>query len=188
MVGYEQHATKAEAALTRLAGHTSGRSSQLKDVDDDSLLLLTAYTDPSNPWTTSSAAHASLSLLSALPSAKTSRFIVDTVLQRHLRPIFSKTTSKVTSSGRPSQYPEQDARVTEAATRGGIEEPAWKTGSGLTAVSTFAWAVDALEVSSCHSRPSGNMSKCSRHISKERPDQGKLAFIYSCPVDPTRRP
>jgi hypothetical protein len=135
----------------RLAEDTAAFSNQYENKDDDDtydlLLMITAYTDPSAPWSTSSASRASLSLLSALSPDKISRFIVDTVLQHHLRRIFSQTTYKVTSSGRPSRYPEQDARAAEAAARGGIDEPPWKTGRGLTAVSTFAWAVAASEVS-----------------------------------------
>ena len=99
------------------------------------------------PWTTRSASLTARSLLSTLSRETVTELIVDTILQRHLRPIFSKSTTKLTSSGRPSQYPSQypgqnapkDAAV-------GDDEPLWKR-NGLGVVSMFAWAVETSNVS-----------------------------------------
>lgn len=64
-------------------------------------------------------------------------FIVDSILQSYLRPLFSKATGKVTSSGRPSAYDDPTALLDSRLNQ---ETPAWKK-EGPHVVTVFRWAV-----------------------------------------------
>ncbi|CVK93113.1 uncharacterized protein FMAN_12519 [Fusarium mangiferae] len=69
------------------------------------LIKLTAVTDPQDPWTTAQAATAASKLLfQHLEGESLNEFITNTILQEHLKPLFMKSSSRITASGRPSQY------------------------------------------------------------------------------------
>ncbi|KAF5617297.1 tRNA nucleotidyltransferase [Fusarium sp. NRRL 25303] len=87
------------------------------------LIKLTAVTDPQDPWTTAQAATAASKLLfEHLEGESLNEFITNTILQEHLKPLFMKSSSRITASGRPSQYNMIDDR-----SRAVIEVQSWRT-------------------------------------------------------------
>ncbi|KAF5661856.1 hypothetical protein FHETE_8262 [Fusarium heterosporum] len=91
-----------EAAVAGLSIISSKYSFSLGERD---LLRLTAITDPQDPWTTAiAAATASKLLTDQLTSQELTDFITSAVLQKLLKPLFMKSSARVTTSGRPSQY------------------------------------------------------------------------------------
>jgi hypothetical protein len=107
-------------------------------------VVITAYTDSRDSWTTEHAAlQASHLLDTSLPERRTRDFIVGSILKDYLRPLFSKSTSKVTASGRPSQFRNQ-----EQVQRDGLEPPSWKK-QGPMAIAILRWAVKTSKVGSC---------------------------------------
>ncbi|RBR11173.1 uncharacterized protein FIESC28_09163 [Fusarium coffeatum] len=81
-------------------------------IDEDLLVKLTAVTDPQDPWTTPVAASAASRILSEqLPATRLTEFIAVRILQGTLKPLFTKSpSSRITASGRPSQYTIVDDR------------------------------------------------------------------------------
>ncbi|KAF5717424.1 tRNA nucleotidyltransferase [Fusarium globosum] len=101
------------------------------------LIKLTAVTDPQDPWTTAQAATAASKLLSEhLEGESLNEFITNTILQEHLKPLFMKSTSRITASGRPSQYNMIDDR-----SRAVIEVQSWRT-QAPWAEATIQWTVN----------------------------------------------
>jgi hypothetical protein len=138
-------ASKKQRTEATLACLSLLPSSALDTSPNQLLLRLAAFIDPQYPWTTPEAGRISSSILDRIlpyDDAQRSRekFIVESILQGYLRPLFSRTTSKVTSSGRPSAYQEDAAARME--TRLNVEEPAWKK-EGPHALAIFQWAVTA---------------------------------------------
>jgi hypothetical protein len=128
-------AEAASACLYQLSTAWSYR------LDDNVLLLTTAYTDSNDPWTTEAGAYSSSTMLEQhLLGDRLTEFIVKTVLQGYLRPLFSKSTTKVTDSGRPNQFPDS------ASQRIGLEQAPWKAQQPRV-ISTFRWAVHSSNVS-----------------------------------------
>lgn len=110
-------------------------------LDDSTLLKVVAFTDPRDSWTTVKAAGVASGLLQTqLSAVRKTEFIVGPILQTFLKPLFAKSSSRVTASGRPAHY--------QATAERGRHPPAassWK-GHAPWAVSTLRWAVDASEV------------------------------------------
>ncbi|CAM1511089.1 Fc.00g086020.m01.CDS01 [Cosmosporella sp. VM-42] len=111
-------------------------------LDESSLLTVAAYTDSRDPWTTLKVSEVASSLLEAeLKNTKKADFIAGPLLQAFLRPLFAKSSTRVTASGRPSHY------QTPIDQQGHFSEiPVWKEQIPW-AVSTFRWAVKASESS-----------------------------------------
>ncbi|KAF5529419.1 CCA tRNA nucleotidyltransferase mitochondrial [Fusarium mexicanum] len=106
-------------------------------LDQITLVKLTAVTDPQDPWTTAQAAAAASKLLSKhLEGESLNEFITNTVLQKHLKPLFMKSSSRITASGRPSQYDMIDDR-----SRPVIEVQSWRT-QAPWAEATIQWTVN----------------------------------------------
>ncbi|KAF4442150.1 CCA tRNA nucleotidyltransferase mitochondrial [Fusarium acutatum] len=106
-------------------------------LDQITLVKLTAVTDPQDPWTTAQAAAAASKLLSEhLEGENLNKFITNTVLQNHLKPLFMKSSSRITASGRPSQYDMIDDR-----SRPVIEVQSWRT-QAPWAEATIQWTVN----------------------------------------------
>ncbi|CAH0025548.1 unnamed protein product [Clonostachys rhizophaga] len=106
----------------------------------DSLIQIAAFTNPSDPWVTDEASSFATAILSpeyvaSSNAADVSTFITRSILQDYLRPIFSKATTRVTSSGRPTQFPDPDP----SPHRQGVEPPAWKK-HGFRIIPIFRWA------------------------------------------------
>ncbi|EWG51540.1 hypothetical protein FVEG_10473 [Fusarium verticillioides 7600] len=106
-------------------------------LDQITLVKLTAVTDPQDPWTTAQAAAAASKLLSKhLEGESLNDFITNAVLQKHLKPLFMKSSSRITASGRPSQYDVVDDR-----SRPVIEVQSWRT-QAPWAEATIQWTVN----------------------------------------------
>ncbi|KAF4952645.1 hypothetical protein FGADI_6535 [Fusarium gaditjirri] len=106
-------------------------------LDQTTLVKLTAVTDPQDPWTTAQAAAAASKLLSdQLEGESLTEFITNTVLQKHLKPLFMKSSSRITASGRPSQY----AMINDGS-RPVIEMQPWRT-QAPWAEATIQWTVN----------------------------------------------
>lgn len=123
-----------EATLSSLdiLAHTGG-----SNLDERTLVFLTAYANSQDPWTTKESAKYASHLLEPVTSEdRIDSFIVESILQNHLRPLFSNTTNKVTQAGRPAQCSPPDQRVLPQ----GLRQPEWKTHGSLI-ISMFRWAV-----------------------------------------------
>ncbi|ENH75272.1 hypothetical protein FOC1_g10010663, partial [Fusarium oxysporum f. sp. cubense race 1] len=106
-------------------------------LDQTTLVKLTAVTDPQDPWTTAQAAAAASKLLAEqLECESLTEFITNTVLQKYLKPLFMKSSSRITASGRPSQYAMIDDR-----SRPVIEVQPWRT-QAPWAEATIQWTVN----------------------------------------------
>ncbi|KAF5531914.1 CCA tRNA nucleotidyltransferase mitochondrial [Fusarium napiforme] len=106
-------------------------------LDQVTLVKLTAVTDPQDPWTTAQAAAAASKVLSEhLEGESLNEFITNAVLQKHLKPLFMKSSSRITASGRPSQYDMVDDR-----SRPVIEVQSWRT-QAPWAEATIQWTVN----------------------------------------------
>ncbi|KAF4337704.1 CCA tRNA nucleotidyltransferase mitochondrial [Fusarium beomiforme] len=122
-----------EAAVASLSLLCSKHSAIL---GQDSLLKLTAVTDPQDPWTTAKAATTASKLLSEqLLGENLTSFLVNTVLQKTLKPLFMKSSSRITASGRPSQYDTIDDRSRP------VEVHPWRARAPW-AVATIQWTVN----------------------------------------------
>lgn len=134
----EANSLVAEAGLACLQLLSTSWSCRLDDV---ALLSVVHYTDPEDSWTTGEAASLASRVLDRhLPGTKVADFIAGPLLQTYLRPIFSKSSARVTAAGRPSHFLEPTDR-----SRPQLEPPSWKR-SGLHVVSDFKWAVQASDV------------------------------------------
>ncbi|KAF5546378.1 CCA tRNA nucleotidyltransferase mitochondrial [Fusarium phyllophilum] len=106
-------------------------------LDQITLVRLTAVTDPQDPWTTAQAAAAASKLLDEhLEGESLNEFITNTALQKHLKPLFMKSSSRITASGRPSQYDMIDDR-----SRPAIEVQSWRI-QAPWAEATIQWTVN----------------------------------------------
>ncbi|KAF1733951.1 uncharacterized protein CRV24_005483 [Beauveria bassiana] len=128
-------ATISEAALAALYS----LDAEAEHVDNV-LLHIVPYTDADQPWTTESAAFTADRLLDRYLSGKRKQeFIVGSVLQSHLRPLFSKSSSSVTAEGRPALY-----RAPPPPAGFHAQKATWKE-AGPLIVTLFDWAVQASE-------------------------------------------
>lgn len=119
-------------------------------LDNKQLLLITAYTESSDPWTLETArVHSSEILTRQLRGIPDSDavFLLGTVLQDHLKPIFAHFVPKYTTpSGRPAHYAAENRTSISTAseeTRGWTEKLAY-------AATTLVWAVNHAEVGISH--------------------------------------
>ncbi|OLN97322.1 hypothetical protein CCHL11_01111, partial [Colletotrichum chlorophyti] len=138
-------AVLAEKALEVLKCLVVGFSALLDDTD---LISVAAYVDSDDTWTTEQAAASARDILHhAFAKSDDIKyvFIVSTLLQNFIRPIFSRTTSsRITSSGRKAYYAndnQEDGIGRELVTGSVNDMKPWK-GVQLHAITVFAWAVD----------------------------------------------
>lgn len=131
----EGQAELSKAALSCLDTLTSRLPSH--GLSPQTLLRITAFSSPEDAPPNTADAILSRALRPDEGQEKTTSLIVDTILQSYLRPLFSKTTAKLTPAGRPSAYPDTTPLPD---TRLGQETPAWKA-EGPRAVAVFRWAV-----------------------------------------------
>ncbi|RSM07981.1 hypothetical protein CEP52_004916 [Fusarium oligoseptatum] len=74
-------------------------------LDEDTRLKLIRVTDARDTWTTSISATTATELLAQqLKDEEMVDFIIGPVLQKTLKPLFTRHSSRITASGRPSQY------------------------------------------------------------------------------------
>ena len=139
MLDYETQSLISEAVLACLRILVSGWACRL---EDPNLLIVVSYTNKDDAWTTERSSSFASELLSIqLARGQKEAFIVDRLLQSHLRNIFSKSSVRVTASGRPSHF--QDS--VEQPDRK-FDPPAWKQ-AGPGVLTCFQWVVNASDVS-----------------------------------------
>ncbi|KAM3511166.1 hypothetical protein MY11210_005217 [Beauveria gryllotalpidicola] len=127
----------SEAALAALYSFNA----EAEHVDHVLLLYILSYTDAGQPWTTEPAAITAQRLLDRyLPGQKKQEFIIGSVLQSHLRPLFSKSSSSVTAEGRPALFRAPPPEVGSHA-----QKAAWKEAGPHIVTTLFDWAVQASE-------------------------------------------
>jgi hypothetical protein len=123
-------------------------------LDDEVLYALLVYTDNTftrcSPQVTARAT-ALLEQQFGVPGSPTKeQFLTDTVLQKYLRPLFSKSKpSSITASGRKAEYTDSSAiRGENIPEESALTKP-WKY-TDQRAIPAFAWAVHEADVSSSH--------------------------------------
>ncbi|KAK1953573.1 hypothetical protein LY78DRAFT_594282 [Colletotrichum sublineola] len=112
-------------------------------LDEKDLVCIAAYTDSQNAWTTTSAASSSEDVLSSsLNNDTMHKFIASTLLERFIRPVFSRTASnRITSTGRKAYFINDDqSQVTRDPVTETTEIKPWKS-TQIHAITVFAWAV-----------------------------------------------
>ncbi|KAL2023969.1 hypothetical protein VTK56DRAFT_204 [Thermocarpiscus australiensis] len=127
-------------ALEALTKQTS--SARLDD--EEVLLTLVAFTDESQEWSDPETAAIASTILKQLFSSSgptKEQFITETVLQRYLRPLFSKSKpSSVTASGRKAAYTDSLDTRGQSIPDDSAQTKPWKY-IDLRAVPAVAWAV-----------------------------------------------
>lgn len=121
-------------------------------LDDDVLLTLLSFTDDSESWHSNNRGIIATRVLEqqfALPGATPTKdqFLADTVLQRYLRPLFSRSKpASVTASGRKAEYSEGALSRGESMPDESVRTKPWKY-NDLRAIPAVAWAVHEVQVS-----------------------------------------
>lgn len=132
---YATHALVAELVLAAL--ELLSRLG-LDVIDDQALVLIVAYTDVHDPWTTASSSCLATSLVAShISDDKLTPFIVGPVLQAYVRPIFSQSSGTDVRTGRPGR-----CRHVHHSSQDGLR---WKEQDPLV-TSVFRWAVDNADV------------------------------------------
>ncbi|KAK0645589.1 hypothetical protein B0T16DRAFT_411522 [Cercophora newfieldiana] len=113
--------------------------------NEDIILTLAAFTELFQPWVPSTeiCEQATQLLLDLLAANNTTReqFIVDTILQRYLRKLFSKSKpASITASGRKAEYVDPAAGRGEGIPDDSNETKPWKF-SDFRAIALARWAV-----------------------------------------------
>ncbi|KAK0714934.1 hypothetical protein B0H67DRAFT_229057 [Lasiosphaeris hirsuta] len=115
--------------------------------DDEFWLTLIALSDTTQDWTKISPkvpgrANALIQARFAGDGSRKERFIVEDVLQRYLRPLFSRSKpASITTAGRKAEYQDPSAGRGEGIPNDSEETKPWKF-KGSRAIPAVAWAVD----------------------------------------------
>jgi hypothetical protein len=124
-------------------------------LDEEVLYALLVYTDNTlttwcSPPTTAKAT-ALLEQQFSVPGSPTKeQFLTDAVLQKYLRPLFSKSKpSSITASGRKAEYTDSAAARGENMPEESPLTKPWKY-TDQRAIPALAWAVRTADVSSSH--------------------------------------
>ncbi|KAM0445835.1 hypothetical protein ACHAPV_006724 [Trichoderma viride] len=107
---YAAHSLVAEIGLALLVIISLFCTSPAEHLlfDDVVLVSVVAYTGENDAWTTKESSQLAARLLkSNLAEDKLDTFITQRLLQDTLRPLFSKSSTRLTASGRPSQLAQQ---------------------------------------------------------------------------------
>ncbi|KAK1635246.1 hypothetical protein BDP81DRAFT_377328 [Colletotrichum phormii] len=133
--------TLAEQALDILSSLVLRFSPSL---DDQNLIAIAAYTDRKETWTTVEAELYAKEILShSLDDAQKHAFLNSVVLERFIRPIFSRTSSsRITSTGRKAHFADDSQdRFTPGVFADTDDAKPWKT-TQVHAITIFSWAVE----------------------------------------------
>lgn len=147
---YAAHSLAAEIGLALLVIISLFCSSPTEPflLDDVALISVVAYTDGTDAWTTEESSQlASRLFKSSLAGDKLDTFITQRLLQETLRPLFSKSSTRLTASGRPSQLAQQPTSTQARTSLDSVSQEREK----LHAASICKWAVMLCSVS----RPKG---------------------------------
>ncbi|KAL7897949.1 hypothetical protein HDV63DRAFT_404302 [Trichoderma sp. SZMC 28014] len=137
---YAAHSLAAEIGLALLVIISLFCSSPTEPflLDDVALISVVAYTDGTDAWTTEESSQlASRLFKSSLAGDKLDTFITQRLLQETLRPLFSKSSTRLTASGRPSQLAQQPTSTQARTSLDSVSQEREK----LHAASICKWAV-----------------------------------------------
>lgn len=117
---------------------------------DEALLTIVAFADETQDWgAPETAAIAAVLLLGQLLTASRltqEQFISETILQRHLRPLFSRSKpASLTASGRKAAYADSSAARGQSIPDDTAQTKPWKY-TDLRAIPAVAWAVSHADV------------------------------------------
>lgn len=120
-------------------------------LESEVLYALLVYTDDSRIWCSPNGKEVANRLLEEqlnFPGGPTKEeFLIETVLQKYLRPLFSRSKpSSITASGRKAEYTEGAASRAESIPEESALTKPWKY-TDLRAVPAVAWAVREADVS-----------------------------------------
>lgn len=118
-------------------------------LDDEVLLTIVAFTDETQDWTTPETVQIATALLEQQFRASgptQEQFITETLLQRYLRPLFSKSKpASITASGRKAEYADTSAAQGQNIPDDSAQTKPWKY-TDLRAVPAMGWAVSQADV------------------------------------------
>ncbi len=121
-------------------------------LDDDVLFALLVYSgylrkSPlASPKTKETAARLLEQQFSIPGSPTKEKFIIDSILQKYLRPLFSKSKpASVTASGRRAEYPDTPTRGESMPDDSALTKP-WKY-TDLRAIPALFWVIHEADVS-----------------------------------------
>jgi hypothetical protein len=141
---------KASGMGIELLGGLMERLVRPVRLDDEVLYALLVRTDQRTTWGSRESTAMALALLEeqfSIPGSPTKeQFITDSVLQRYLRPLFSKSKpSSITASGRKAEYQDTATRGESMPDDSALTKP-WKY-TDLRAIPALEWAVREADVS-----------------------------------------
>ena len=114
-------------------------------LDDEALLCLVAYSDGRAPWTTDQIRNEAVVILNQqLIPTRRPYFVINTVMESFLKPIFSQSrSSRVTASGRRMHYDRVSRSAADSDTA--TSQPLW-TGKGAYSIFILHWALSECDV------------------------------------------
>ncbi|KAL6817019.1 hypothetical protein V8C40DRAFT_83119 [Trichoderma camerunense] len=139
-VDYTARSLTAEVglALLVLISLLCGSSSEPFTFDDTVLVYVVTYTDKDDAWTTAESSRLAARVVEInLADDKLDTFITQCLLHDTLRPLFSKSSTKLTASGRPLQISQPPNSMQPTTSFDNISQEQEK----LHAASCFKWAV-----------------------------------------------
>ncbi|PKK43108.1 hypothetical protein CI102_12856 [Trichoderma harzianum] len=139
-VDYTARSLAAEVglALLVLTSLLCSSSSEPFTLDDTALVYVVTYTDKDDAWTTAESSRLTARLVEAsLADDKLDEFITQCLLHDTLRPLFSKSSTRLTASGRPLQISRPPSGMQSMTSLDNISQEHEK----LHAASGFKWAV-----------------------------------------------
>lgn len=114
------------------------------------MISVVTYTDEDDAWTTKESSQLAARLLKAnLADDRLDTFLTQRLIQDTLRPLFSKSSTRLTASGRPSQLAQQPASTQNRTSLDSAQER-----EKLQAASSFKWAVMSCSVGHSQARTS----------------------------------
>ncbi|KAL7951137.1 hypothetical protein V8C42DRAFT_308611 [Trichoderma barbatum] len=139
-VDYTARSLAAEVGLVLLVfvSILCSSSSGPFPLDDTALLNVVTYTDKEDAWTSAKSPQLATRLVEAsLDNDRLDTFITQCLLHDTLRPLFSKSSTRLTASGRPLQVAQQPSGMQPGISLDSISQEHEK----LHAASSFKWAV-----------------------------------------------
>lgn len=130
-------------ALLVLISLLCGSSSEPFTLDDTVLVYVVTYTDEDDAWTTAESSRLAARVVEInLADDKLDTFITQCLLHDTLRPLFSKSSTKLTASGRPLQISQPPNSMQPKTSLDNISQEQEK----LHAAACFKWAVISCSV------------------------------------------
>jgi hypothetical protein len=118
-------------------------------LDDETLLILVSFTDETQDWPNPETAKIATALLEqqfSSDSLSREEFITETILQRYLRPLFSRSKpASITASGRKAEYTDSSAARGQSIPDDTAQTKPWKY-TDLRAIPAVSWAVSQADV------------------------------------------